>query len=159
LNQGWVDYLAPQLYWQVDGVQDRFRVLDSWWRTENPMHRFVWPGLYTSKVYGGFDSWPIDEIETQIMTIRDARAGSADPRGRVRCRLAAWLPDSEPLARRVARDYARRGLVPAFLWLAAAAPPAPSLATTPSVPTVTMISGNGAAPRWWLIQVRGAGGV
>jgi uncharacterized lipoprotein YddW (UPF0748 family) len=161
LNQGWVDYIAPQLYWQVDGAQDRFRALDSWWRTENPMHRFVWPGLYTSKVYGGFDSWPIDEIETQITTIRDARAGSADPPGHVHFRLSALLADNERLARSLARDYAQRALVPAFTWLGAAAPPSPSLATTPSAPTVTVISNAAAAapPRWWLVQVRGAGGV
>src|SRR5262252_1830853 len=123
------------------------------------MNRFVLPGLYTSKVYGGFDSWPIDEIETHITTIRDARAGSADPPGHVHFRLSALLADNERLARSLARDYAQRALVPAFTWLGDAAPPTPSLATTPATPTVTVISNAGAAPRWWLVQVRGAGGV
>ena len=123
------------------------------------MRRFVWPGLYTSKVFGGFDSWPTDEIQTQITTIRDARAGSADPPGHVHFRLSALLADNERIAHSLAREYAQRALVPAFTWLGAAAPAAPSLATAPSVPTVTMISGDGVAPRWWLIQVRGSGGV
>jgi len=71
------------------------------------------------------------------------------------------LADNERLARSLARDYAQRALVPAFTWLGAAAPPSPSLATTPSAPTVTVISNAAAAapPRWWLVQVRGAGGV
>lgn len=158
LAQGWVDYMAPQLYWQVDGVQDRFRALDSWWLTENPMRRFLWPGLYTSRVFGGFDSWPTDEIQTQIATIRNARAGSANPPGHVHFRLSALLADNERVARSLSVEYAQRALVPAFTWLGAAAPPAPALATAPSTTTVTMLAGDGVAPRWWLIQVRGAGG-
>ncbi len=158
LAQGWVDYLAPQLYWQVDGVQDRFRALDSWWLGENPMKRFVWPGLYTSRVFGGLDSWPTDEIETQIATIRDARTGTAEAPGHVHFRLSALLADNERVARSLADEYAQRALVPAFTWLGASPPPAPSLATTSSTAGVSMISGDGIAPRWWLIQVRGAGG-
>ncbi len=158
LAQGWVDYLAPQLYWQVDGVQDRFRALDSWWLGENPMRRFVWPGLYTSRVFGGLDSWPTDEIETQIATIRDARAGSADAPGHVHFRLRALLADNARVARSLAGEYAQRALVPAFTWLGASPPSAPSIATTPATTAVSMISGDGVAPRWWLIQVRGVGG-
>jgi uncharacterized lipoprotein YddW (UPF0748 family) len=157
LAQGWVDYLAPQLYWQVDGIQDRFRALDSWWRTENPMRRFVWPGLYTSHVFGGVDTWPTDEIQTQIETIRDARAGTADAPGHVHFRLSALLADNERVARSLANDYAQRALVPAFTWLGSSAPATPSIATN-STATLNMISGDGVAPRWWLIQVRNAGG-
>ncbi len=157
LQQGWVDYLAPQLYWQVDGVQDRFRALDSWWLTENPMRRFVWPGLYTSRVFGGHDSWPTDEIQTQIATIRDARSGSDAP-GHVHFRLSALLADNERVARSLAGEYAQRALVPAFTWLGPSPPPAPSIATTPTSTTLSMLSGDDAPPRWWLIQVRSAGG-
>jgi hypothetical protein len=109
-------------------------------------------------VFGGYDSWPIAEIETQIATIRDARAGSGDPPGHVHFRLSALLADNERVARSLSGEYAQRALVPAFTWLGAAPPPAPALATTPSTTTVTMLSGDGVAPRWWLIQVRGAGG-
>ena len=84
-------------------------------------------------VFGGFDSWPTDEIQTQIATIRDARAGSADPPGHVHFRLSALLADNERIAHSLAREYAQRALVPAFTWLGSAAPPAPSLATAPSV--------------------------
>ncbi len=157
LQQGWVDYLAPQLYWQVDGVQDRFRALDSWWLTENPMRRFVWPGLYTSRVFGGHDSWPTDEIQTQIATIRDARSGSDAP-GHVHFRLSALLADNERVARSLAGEYEQRALVPAFTWLGPSPPPAPSIATTPTSTTLSMLSGESAPPRWWLIQVRSAGG-
>ena len=57
LAQGWLDYIAPQLYWEVGGAQDRFRALDAWWRRENPKSRYIWPALYTSHVYGS-GAWP-----------------------------------------------------------------------------------------------------
>ncbi len=100
MAEGWLDYLAPQLYWQVGGVEDRFRLLDAWWRSQNPHGRFIWPGLYTSHVYGGSDPWPIDAIETQIATIRDSRVGTTDPPGHVHFRLGRldgkrWAPRGE----------------------------------------------------------------
>lgn len=159
LEQGWVDYLVPQLYWEVNGAQDRFRVLDAWWRTENPQRRYVWPGLYTSRVFGGgFDTWPTQEIKTQITTIRDARVGSADAPGHVHFRLSALLADNERVAQSLATTYSEHAIVPAFTWLGASAPAAPSIATTSSTTTFTMIPGDAARPRWWLIQARGAGG-
>lgn len=159
LEQGWVDYLAPQLYWEVNGAQNRFRALDAWWRTENPQRRFVWPGLYTSRVFGsGFDTWPTQEIQTQITTIRDARVGSADAPGHVHFRLSALLADNERVAHSLAGTYAQHAIVPAFTWLGAAPPATPSIATTGSESAFTMLPGDAAPPRWWLIQVRGTGG-
>lgn len=158
LAQGWVDYVAPQLYWEVNGTQDRFRALDAWWRSENPMRRFIWPGLYTSRVFGGSDTWPTQEIATQIATIRDARIGSADPPGHVHFRLSALLADGERLGKSLdATTYAEPALVPAFTWLGASPPGAPSVATSTSSSVLTMLPA-GPAPRWWLIQVRAADG-
>jgi len=37
LGEGWLDYVAPQLYWQVSGTEDRFRALDAWWRSERDL--------------------------------------------------------------------------------------------------------------------------
>src|SRR6185437_13366034 len=88
LAAGWVDYLAPQLYWPLDAVQNRFRALDAWWRTQNPERRYIWPGLYTSMTYGD-NAWPATEIADQIASIRDTRIGSSDPPGHVHFRVSA----------------------------------------------------------------------
>lgn len=160
LQEGWVDYLVPQLYWEVDGTQNRFRALDAWWRGENPQRRFVWPGLYTSRVLGGgLDTWPIQEIQTQIATIRDARSGTADAPGHVHFRLGALIADDDRVGRTLAATYADRALVPAFTWLGATPPSTPSIGTSSSASTLKLVSGDASAPRWWLVQVRGAAGV
>jgi uncharacterized lipoprotein YddW (UPF0748 family) len=159
LGEGWLDYVAPQLYWQISGVEDRFRALDAWWRSENPQRRYVWPALYTSHVYGGA-AWPMDEIRQQVDAIRESRIGTSDVPGHVHFRLGALLADNGQLARTLASDYSERALVPSFPWLGAVAPASPE---------VSVVLGEGAASvvvsavdtvpvRWWLIQTRGRDG-
>jgi uncharacterized lipoprotein YddW (UPF0748 family) len=161
LAEGWVDYLAPQLYWEVSGAQDRFRALDAWWRTQNPLGRYIWPGLYTSHVYGGTDPWPAAEIETQIATIRDARNGTNDVPGHIHFRLAALFADNDRIAGQIAPEYVERALVPAFPWLGGAAPASPVVAavSTDGPPAFTIAAGDTIPVRWWLIQARGKDGV
>jgi len=59
LNRGWLDYLAPQLYWHIGGDQD-FKSLLTWWLAQNTHHRHVWPGLSLSK---NGDQEILDQIE------------------------------------------------------------------------------------------------
>ncbi|MGH7616430.1 MAG: glycoside hydrolase family 10 protein, partial [Gemmatimonadaceae bacterium] len=161
LAEGWLDYIAPQLYWPLDGVEDRFRALDSWWRSENRLDRYVWPALYTSHVYGGRDPWPLGEIGDEIQVLRQSSAATSEPPGHVHFRLAALFADGDRLASTLADMYRDSAIVPAFPWLGA---------TVPAAPLVTVDSADGAARfsvaagdsvrvRWWLIQTRGRDGV
>jgi uncharacterized lipoprotein YddW (UPF0748 family) len=160
LQNGWVDYLVPQLYWELDGAQDRFRALDAWWRRENVRGRHIWPGLYTSHVYGGRDVWPMGEIARQVEAIRESRIGSSAVPGHVHFRLAALFADNFRLASTLAGDYRERALVPAFPWLDARVPAAPqvSLVAGDGATNFTVAPGDTARVRWWLIQTRGRNG-
>lgn len=159
LAEGWLDYIAPQLYWPVDGTQDRFRALDSWWRSENARGRHVWPGLYTSHVYGGRDAWPLGEIRKEIATLREDRTGGGDP-GHVHFRLGALFANNDNLARDLASLYRERALVPASPWLASRAPAAPlvSVIETDGPARFSVTPGDTVRVRWWLIQTRGRDG-
>lgn len=46
LNKGWIDYFAPQLYWPISRVELSYPVLLNWWKSENTLHRNLWPGLF-----------------------------------------------------------------------------------------------------------------
>ncbi|WP_262506630.1 hypothetical protein [Sphingobacterium sp. T2] len=35
LNEGWVDYFTPQLYWPIEPPQQSFVSLLKWWESEN----------------------------------------------------------------------------------------------------------------------------
>jgi hypothetical protein len=160
LENGWLDYVAPQLYWEVGGTQDRFRLLDAWWRKENVRDRYVWPGLYTSHVYGGRDTWPMNEIARQVEAIRESRIGSTDAPGHVHFRFGALVANNNRLASTLAEDYRERALVPAFPWLGSKVPAAPhvNLLGTDGASTFTVAAGDSTRVRWWLIQTRGRNG-
>jgi hypothetical protein len=72
LQSGWVDYLAPQLYWQIDPPAQSFTALLDWWWAQNPRGRHVWPGVATYRVRDS--GWPLAEIPRQVEATR-ARAG------------------------------------------------------------------------------------
>ena len=160
LHEGWLDYVAPQLYWQVGGPQDRFRLLDDWWREQNPLNRHIWPGLYTSHVYGSSDRWPMNEISRQIAEIRDSRVGTSDPPGHIHFRLGALFADNNRLAMTLSDTYQERAIVPAFPWLGPAvpAPPVVTLAGADGAAAFTIAAGDSTSVRWWVIQTRGRDG-
>lgn len=66
MRQGWVDYLAPQLYWR-DGSPQSFTNLLKWWRDPqvNPRQIPIYPGIAIERTGGGHD-WPASEIARQL---------------------------------------------------------------------------------------------
>lgn len=66
MREGWVDYLAPQLYWR-DGGPQSFTNLLVWWRDRkvNPRQIPIYPGIAIERLGGGFN-WPAGEIAKQL---------------------------------------------------------------------------------------------
>lgn len=66
MREGWVDYLAPQLYWK-DGGPQSFSALLRWWRNPgvNPRRIPIYPGIALDRL-GGSHQWPLSEIATQL---------------------------------------------------------------------------------------------
>ena len=163
LREGWVDYFAPQLYWEVEGTQNRFRVLDAWWRTQNPHARHLWPGLYT---HGSAERapWAPDEIPRQISSLRDTRAGSAEAGGHIHFRIRSIASATDPraiaLGDRLEREHYRGpALVPEAPWLGGAAPLAPIAQLVDEADPLLLLAVRDSAPlAWWLVQARTQGG-
>jgi uncharacterized lipoprotein YddW (UPF0748 family) len=65
MREGWVDYLAPQLYWREGGPQS-FSALLRWWRSPlvNPKGVPIWPGLAVDRLSS--HSWSSSEIANQL---------------------------------------------------------------------------------------------
>ena len=76
MREGWIDYLAPQLYWKDDGPQS-FSKLLRWWRSPsvNPRGVPIWPGLAVDRMSS--HGWPAGEIARQVSIEK-----STSPRGR-----------------------------------------------------------------------------
>jgi uncharacterized lipoprotein YddW (UPF0748 family) len=136
LEQGWMDYLAPQLYWKRGSTGQPFGPLLDYWQAQNPKGRHVWPGLFTSRT-GSSDAWPAEEIAGQIQLAR-TRGGSM---GHVHFSMAAIAQDFGGIRGALADMYQGPALIPAAEWLGGTAPPAPSirLLNSPDDPTAVRI--------------------
>ena len=64
LERGWVDYMAPQLYWPIDRYAQSYPVLLDWWLSNNPNRRHIYAGNYLSQIDGA--GWPVSEFQRQV---------------------------------------------------------------------------------------------
>src|SRR5439155_3145956 len=71
IQEGWVDYWTPQLYWPIAQMSQSYPVLLKWWVEQNAKNRNIWPGNYTSRVSEGANPWPADEVVNQILATRE----------------------------------------------------------------------------------------
>jgi uncharacterized lipoprotein YddW (UPF0748 family) len=151
LASGWVDYLAPQLYWPIAQREESFPALLQWWRAQNVKGRHVFAGLNDAAVGKTFST---DEIPRQIQAVRTQTSNG----GEVHYHLRS-LTENPALAAAVRAEYAPPALVPASPWIAASPPLKPKLAvdTGSHSAHVRWENSGGEPPRWWLLQSRANG--
>lgn len=116
LQEGWLDYIAPQLYWEIAKPDQSFIGLFIWWRDNNPKGRHLWPGLFTSRLLDSKTSFTNEEIAYQIEWSRHL---AQTPPGHIHFSMKAIMPDrvdglNDVLLRRAYRNTA---LPPATPWL------------------------------------------
>ena len=146
LAQGWLDYLAPQLYWPIASEGQPFAHLLSHWLVQNTAGRHVWPGLFSSQVGR---SWPAREVLDQVELLRTRPAQPTAATGHIHFSMAALMQDRDGLAALLQwGPYATPALVPATPWLDAGPPPgAPALRRNGAGVTIEPAAGAAAA-RW-----------
>jgi len=102
LREGWMDYLAPQLYWPRAQTAQAFEPLLQAWRASNPLGRPIHPGLFTSRIDATEKSWQPDEVLAQIDSIRRLSPGS----GHIHFSMAALAQNRRGIADALRRQYA-----------------------------------------------------
>jgi uncharacterized lipoprotein YddW (UPF0748 family) len=126
LNEGWVDYFTPQLYWAISRQDVSYPVLLNWWVSENTHKRNIWPGNFTSRVGStGDPSWKTQEILDQISITRLQEGAS----GNVHFSARVFMQNRDSINEKLlAGPYSGPALVPASPWLDSIAPRAPRAA-------------------------------
>lgn len=111
-EQGWVDYLAPQLYWPSTQTAQAFGPLIDWWSALGDGRHHTFAGHYLSKLGEG-DAWTLDELATQVQLGRAHHDRGAQ--GGIWFSYAP-LRDDRHGVRAVLRDriYPEPALTPAF---------------------------------------------
>ena len=124
LNEGWVDYFTPQLYWKINQYGQSFPELLGWWKSQNTKNRHLWPGMSVGQ---GGDEKNIDEVINEIMITRGMLPES---KGAVHWSVGPLMKYPELAKALVEGPYRKKALVPASPWLDNDAPAAPSVATS-----------------------------
>ena len=126
LNEGWVDYFTPQLYWAISRQDVPYPALLRWWVSENTKGRNMWPGNFTSRVGGtGADAWKTQEILDQISVTRLQEGAT----GNVHFSARVFMQNRDSIVDRLlAGPYAGPALVPPSPWLDSIPPRAPRAA-------------------------------
>jgi uncharacterized lipoprotein YddW (UPF0748 family) len=158
LNQGWMDYISPQLYWKIEQTSQSFPVLLSWWIGQNTQGRHVWPGSYTARVGedGGRHPWPASEIVYQIKTTR----GHVGSTGNIQFSMKTLMQNSGGVADQMLKEvYAEPALIPASPWLSSAPPTRPEINIAPKTEgdnslTLQWQDDDGDRIQLWALQTR-----
>ncbi|MDE3129196.1 MAG: family 10 glycosylhydrolase, partial [Gemmatimonadota bacterium] len=156
LANGWVDYLAPQLYWPAGHPAQSYAALLKWWVEQNPRGRNIFAGNYAARVAGtagGSEVWPASEIVNQVALTRQQPGAGGD----IFFSMSSLMSDPDSLDEQLlAGPYAARALGPAYPWLDATKPAAPAVTLAPATvgdaPTVRFRPAGPVAPRQWVVQ-------
>jgi uncharacterized lipoprotein YddW (UPF0748 family) len=162
LQRGWVDYLAPQLYWSIASTGQSFPALVDWWSQQNTMRRHFWPGLAAYRVADGSSSaYSAGEIVSQVALTRTRTASTGGPTGTVLYNTSVLKQDRDALASSLRTGvFANGAMVPATPWLDAVPPNAPTISVTTvgQVLRVAIVGDGGKALSWWAVRWRNGSG-
>ena len=165
--EGWLDYLTPQIYWQVQSKDQPYAKLLGWWAEQNVKQRHLWPGNFTSKVGAPAKKveeandkkkektpppWTADDILRQIAATR-ATPGAT---GNIHFSMKALMRNSGGIADKLKKGpYAEPALVPETTWLGGETPEKPEV-TAKRVDggvAVQMKTAGDKMPWQWLVRI------
>ncbi len=128
--EGWVDYLAPQLYWPSTQMAQAYGTLIDWWSNLPQQGRYTFAGNYLSKLDSSV-SWTVQEFETQVALSR--AQSSAGSLGNIYFHIGPLQKNQSGI-----RDLFRDGLyaIPAL------SPPVVALADVPVAPPDVTVDGS-----------------
>ncbi len=123
LNQGWCDYLAPQLYWRINSEQG-YATLLHWWRQQG--ERPVWPGIATARIGSSEDPGRgAGEIINQVALSRKIGRNWV---GHCHWSVKSLMQNRGGISSALAKNsYREAAIVPPMPWLSREIPPQPAI--------------------------------
>lgn len=154
LQKGWVDYLAPQLYWRCNSPQS-FQKLMAWWSSVNPA-RPIWPGIASVRINSSEDPGrPASEIGMQIDYARRLARQSS---GQIFWSWRSVGSNRGGVQRELMARYGGYAVPPAMPWCGSARPGRPAAQAVNSARGVSISwAPVDASARKWVIQARRSG--
>ncbi len=155
LQDGTVDYLAPQLYWETARRAQSFPILLDWWRGQNTKGRHIWPGVATYRI-GSTPTFTADEIASQIGLTRKSDAAP----GSVQFSFKSVRNDMGGIQKTLREEvFTRPVIIPRSGWKTVRGPSAPSVRTRRGTEAFEISwTARGEGVFWYVVQVLDAKG-
>jgi uncharacterized lipoprotein YddW (UPF0748 family) len=148
---GWVDYLAPQLYWPTTQTAQAFEPLLDWWAAlpETGRSTYVGHALYQ---LDSTSTWSVDEFRSQVRLTQGA--GQAHVYGGIHYHIGPLVENRSGI-RDVFRDelYPVPALTPPVFDMAGVEVDAPSVSLT-----LAGVEISHPAARWWVVYAQEGSG-
>lgn len=153
LVEGWVDYLAPQLYWPSTQTAQAYGPLIAWWAAQTRDGRSIFAGNNCDRL-GSSSAWTLDELRTQVRLTRDQRGRGA--LGNMWFSVSEVRDDRLGFATMLRRElYASPALSPP---MAGRRPPPRAPMVLASAGALTVNAGAPGRWRAWCVYRSAAGG-
>lgn len=151
-NQGWLDYLSPQLYWRIDSDQN-YTSLYQWWSGENKQRRHLFPGIASSRILSSDDRGrPATETIRQIDVTRQKPSPSGP--GHLHWSIEALKNDRGGLQGKLRQAYTQVAIPPASPWLGSGSPAPVFVAPSQTRDGLHLTFKPEPSARWRVLQVR-----
>lgn len=165
MKEGWVDYLAPQIYWHFGYSAAAYEKLIDWWTKEingdndgsgkHNIHLYIGQGAYRV----GEENWKNpDQLTAQLRFNNDYGDRVS---GNILFSSSHVLANPLGVRDRIASMYAHPALIPAMPWLEGIAPGAPEIIGLRNVSGALQIawkdSGNSKPAYYGIYRVQGKG--
>jgi uncharacterized lipoprotein YddW (UPF0748 family) len=126
LQDGTVDYLTPQLYWETARKGQSFPVLLDWWKSQNIRNHYIWPGIAAYRI-GSTPTFTAGEIASQILFTRKMPETS----GEIYFSFKSLRNDLGGIQKVLSDEiYRRDAIIPQISWIKVPAPLAPKVETS-----------------------------
>lgn len=133
-QSGWLDYLAPQLYWETTNSGQEYGLLAPWWDAQLPDGTWLFPANALYQL-GSSSTWTFEEFAAQIAISRDA--SMTHTRGNVWYNASPFIEDWSGVLDTFANVYYPTPALP---------PPVTAVADEVEAPLA--LSQNGGAITW-----------
>jgi uncharacterized lipoprotein YddW (UPF0748 family) len=154
LQDGTIDYLVPQLYWETARRAQSFPILLQWWKSQNVKKRHLWPGLATYRIGRNAD-WTANELLNQIALTEKAE----EARGAVHFSFKSLRNDLGGVQQALTSGpYKRDALIPSSPWIGASKPRSPKVALKPDSRFIRASWTPVRGAFWYVVYAKGGNG-
>ena len=137
VKEGWMDYVAPQLYWSTTNLYANYNNLLKWWnlQTQEKVHLYIGHGLYKLDPKNRH-SFSVDELTKQVKLHRS----NSKAQGSIYFRAKTFKENQQNFQRKFRTGiYQYPAVVPTMPWIDSIPPAAPyNLDLTPAFGAVQL---------------------